>query len=311
LHFRATCWVLGSSSSGRRVWCIPLSAANTLILGNHCLAVALRERVYRLDYSSLLHHFSLLQHLDQLARAAAARRTSPTSCSLLPVLEQLLLLDACAPVLASLGPPRGRDTFMQQGPGDSEDIHVRGGGLSKNAGRRRSVQARKAARAAEESARFHRLQQARVAADEAQAARALAAQLARAARAEEAQQDNYLIRAAVADAELAWEESHLQHDAESHLESEAAVLSRRLAAASARAASEENLRLDLEAREAALRAELQARQEELDALQSLPEGPHVPAPAPAPPAEAAVASPVAVPPDCARASANCPLRKHA
>jgi hypothetical protein len=42
----------------------------------------------------------------------------------------------------------------------------------------------------------------------------------------------------------------------------------------------------------------------LDALRSLPERPHVPAPALAPPAEAAVDSPVAAPPDCARASTS-------
>jgi hypothetical protein len=106
---------------------------------------------------------------------------------------------------------------MQQGPEDTNVIHVRGSGLSKKARRRRSFQAQKAARAAEESARSLRLQQDRVAADEAQAARARAFQLARAARAEEAQRGNDLIRAAIADAELARADFRLQRDAESPL----------------------------------------------------------------------------------------------
>ena len=90
---------------------------------------------------------------------------------------------------------------MQQGPEDTNVIHVRGSGLSKKARRRRNFQAQKAARAAEESARSLRLQQDRVAADEAQAARARSLQLARAARAEENHRDN--VRAAIADAERA------------------------------------------------------------------------------------------------------------
>ena len=64
----------------------------------------------------------------------------------------------------------------------------------------------------------------------------------------------------------------------------------------------EALRLDSEAREAVLRAELQARQAELDALRRLSDRPSAPAPNPAPPAETAVAFPAATPPDRTRSS---------
>jgi hypothetical protein len=191
---------------------------------------------------------------------------------------------------------------MQQGPEDTNVIHVRGSGTSKHARRRRNVQAQKAARAAEESARSLRLQQDRVAADEAQAARARSLQLARAARAEESQRDSELVRAAIADAESARADLRVQRDAESQLEPEAAFLSRRLAAASARAARVEALRLDSEAREAVLRAELQARQAELDELRGSSDRPSAPASTPAPAAETAVTLPATTQPDRARSS---------
>jgi hypothetical protein len=191
---------------------------------------------------------------------------------------------------------------MQQGPEDTNVIHVRGSGTSKHARRRRNVQAQKAARAAEESARSLRLQQDRVAADEAQAARARSLQLARAARAEESQRDSELVRAAIADAESARADLRVQRDAESQLEPEAAFLSRRLAAASARAARVEALRLDSEAREAVLRAELQARQAELDELRGSSDRPSAPASTPALAAETAVTLPATTQPDRARSS---------
>jgi hypothetical protein len=83
---------------------------------------------------------------------------------------------------------------------------------------------------------------------------------------------------------------------------EATDLARRLAAASARAATEEARRLDLEERDAALRAELQARQAELDDLRSQLARPPAPEPAPAPPADVTAALPAADHPDCARAA---------
>ena len=73
--------------------------------------------------------------------------------------------------------------------------------------------------------------------------------------------------------------------------------------ASARAATEEARRLDLEERDAALRAELQARQAELDDLRGQLARPPAPEPTLASPADIAVAFPAADHSDCARAAA--------
>ena len=269
---------------------------------NHCLAVALWDRKYRLDYSQPLNHFALRSPFDHLACATAAWRISATHRSFPPVLEPLLLRTARSPDLAPVGTPRRRDPFMHQGPEDSKPIPVPGGGKSKQAQRRRNFQARKAAHAAEEAARLHRLVQDRAAADEAEAARRRAARLERESRAAEAQRDNERLRAAVADAELAQEESRQQRAAELLLEPEATALARRLAAASARAATEEARRLDLEERDAALRAELQARQAELDDLRGQLARPPAPGPTLDSTADVAVALPAAGHLDCARAA---------
>ena len=130
---------------------------------------------------------------------------------------------------------------MHQGPEDSRPIPVPGQGKSKQSRRRRNYQAWKAAHAAEEAARIHRLVQDRAAADEAEAARR-------------------------------------------------------------RAATEEARRLDLEEREAALRAELQARQAELDDLRGQLARPPAPGPTLDSTADVAAAPPAADHLDCARAA---------
>ena len=156
---------------------------------------------------------------------------------------------------------------------------------SASARRRRTNHLARAARAAAE---LEQTRQARAAEADVRAAQLAAAERARAAR-----DHTDFLRDAAAAAHLARLEARFQQGQESRLDFESAVISRRLADASARVASEGALCLDLESLAAVLQAALLASQQELAQLWALRDRSPPPPPVFATPVVGAAVSPAA------------------